>query len=139
MSLALSSVSSDLNQKILSSYDKNAGIKKIIQELQYNHVSHSSYTWDNRHLRRNGKLVVGQDHGLQSQILSIFYSSGPGGHSGVHATYQRVSTILYWKGLWKSVKEFVKTCVVYQQNKFEHVPSPSLLQPLLCLNPFFLC
>ena len=74
--------------------------------------------------------MVGQDSAVQSQILSLFHSFGLGDHSGVHATYQRILSILYWKGLWKSVKEFVRNCDVCQQNKTEHVASPGLLQPL---------
>ena len=72
---------------------------------------------------------MGHDPVLQSQILSLFHSSGLEGHSRVHATYQKVVAILYWKGLWKSVREFVRTCVTFQQNKSEHVSTPSLLQP----------
>ena len=75
-------------------------------------------------------MVVGRDHGLQTQILNWFHSLGLGGHSGVHATYQRMSTILYWKGMWKSVREFVRNCSVCQQNKAENMASPGLLQPL---------
>ena len=48
----------------------------------------------------------------------------------MHATYQRVSAILYWKGLWKTVREWVRQCVICQQNKLEHIAYPGLLQPL---------
>ena len=73
---------------------------------------------------------MGNDDGLQTQILKLFHASGLGGHSGVHATYQRIAAILYWKGLWKSVREFVRNCQICQQYKGETVAAPGLLQPL---------
>ena len=48
----------------------------------------------------------------------------------MHATYQRISSILYWRGLWKSVREYVRNCPVCQQYKGENVATPRLLQPL---------
>ena len=129
-SLAVSAVSSTLNQQILSSYEDDQGIQKIIQDLQRDPASHSSFIWEKGQLRRKGKLVVGRNFELLSQILQIFHSSGLGGHSGIHATYQRITSILYWKGLWKMVREFLRNCTVCQQYKTENIASPGLLQPL---------
>ena len=70
-------------------------------------------------VRKNSKL-----------FSQIFHSSGLGGHSGIHATYKRIASILYWKGLWKMVREFVRNCTMCQQYKTENVAFPSLLQPL---------
>ena len=128
--LALSSVSSDINHQILDSYTRDPGVTQIIQELEQNSNSHSSFTWEKGELRRKGRVVVGKDPKLHSQILEWFHSSGLGGHSGVHATYQRISAILYWKGLWKEVRQFVRNCPTCQQNKSENVSTPGLLQPL---------
>ena len=114
----------------MQSYKEDPVLIRIIQELEHNPVTHSSFTWDENQLRRKGRLVVGRNLELQSQILCLFHTSGLGGHSGVHATYQRIATVLYWKGLWKSVREFVRNCQVCQQNKPEHMASPGLLQPL---------
>ena len=105
-------------------------MQKIIRELTHDPASHVNFTWEEGLLRRKGKVVVGQNGALQAQIVKWFHSSGLGGHSGVHATYQRVSSILYWRGLWKTVREFVRNCITCQQNKSEHVLSPGMLQPL---------
>ena len=84
MSLALSSVSTDLNQQILDAYEHDRGIQKIIQELQQDDTSHSSFTYEKGQLRKKGKVVVGKDDRLQTQILLLYHTSGLGGHSGVH-------------------------------------------------------
>ena len=98
-----------------------------MQELQVDPASHSNFTYDSGFLRRKGKVVVGKNLPLQAQLVQLYHSTGLGGHSSIHATYQRISAILYWKGLWKSVREFVRSCEVCQQNKPEHVASPGLL------------
>ena len=83
----------------MDSYEHDPGIQKIIQELQLDDTSHSSFTYEKGQLKRKGKVVVGKDDRLQTQILLLYHTSGLGGHSGVHATYQRVADILYWIGL----------------------------------------
>ena len=99
---------------MLDSYVRDRGLQKVILELQQNPKSHKKICWDQGQLKRKGKIVVGNDVTLQIEILNLFHASGLGGHSGVHATYQRIATILYWKRLWKSVRDFVRTCQVCQ-------------------------
>ncbi|KAJ0796576.1 putative nucleotidyltransferase, Ribonuclease H [Helianthus annuus] len=53
-----------------------------------------------------------------------------GGHSGYHATLQRIKGFFYWKGQSKMVREWVRKCTVCQQSKYETVASPGLIQPL---------
>ena len=74
--------------------------------------------------------MVGNDERIQAQILELFHNSGLDGHSRIHATYQRIYSILYWKGLWKYMGEFIRKCQVCQQYKGENVATPSLLQSL---------
>ena len=115
----------------------SSGVMKIIKDLEQNPIPHKNFTWERGQLRRKGRLVVRKDTKLQAQILLVYHSSGLGGHFGVHATYQRISSILYWKGLWKTVREFIRTYTNCQQNKFENVAYPGLLQPLLVLKSIF--
>ena len=66
-----------------------------MRALQQNPRSHKSYMVDKRQLRRKGRVVVGHDPTLHNQILLLYHSFGIGGHSGVHATYQKIAVILY--------------------------------------------
>lgn len=52
-----------------------------------------------------------------------------GGHAGVSRTYKRVSRTFAWHGMLKDIKRFVAECHVYQQNHYETVRPPGLLQP----------
>ena len=106
--LAISAVSSDLSQQKMSSYEGDLRVQKIIRELVADSQAHSNYTWERGQRKRKGRLIVGRNAELKSQIVALFHSSRLGGHSEVHATYQRVSAILYWKGLWKIIREWVR-------------------------------
>ncbi|KAJ0602339.1 putative nucleotidyltransferase, Ribonuclease H [Helianthus annuus] len=52
------------------------------------------------------------------------------GHSGVHATVNRVNRLFYWPKLKADVMDYIKNCVVCQQCKAETVAYPGMLQPL---------
>jgi hypothetical protein len=77
---------------------------------------------------KNQQVWVGSNSALQTKISSAFHSVG--GHSGIHATYQRVKKLFYWPGLKSDVESFVKQCQVCQQAKHENCKYPGLLQPL---------
>ncbi|GMI79920.1 hypothetical protein HRI_001661300 [Hibiscus trionum] len=62
--------------------------------------------------------------------MESFHGSAVGGHSGANATIQRLSTVLYWKGLKKDVKNLVRECMVCQRNKGDKHHPRGLLQPL---------
>ena len=81
-------------------------------------------------MRRKGKLVVGLDLPLCTDLLHHFHSSTLGGHSGVQQTMARLCAVVYLKGLKKKVRQFVRESSVCQQCKYDHAASPGLLQPL---------
>nr|GEU31312.1 transposon Tf2-1 polyprotein [Tanacetum cinerariifolium] len=43
-------------------------------------------------------------------LLDEFHSSPNGGHSGFYRTYRRLASRIYWLGMTKSVREFVRVC-----------------------------
>ena len=53
-----------------------------------------------------------------------------GGNSGFLKTYHRVKKEFFWDGLKSDIQNFVAECLVFQQNKFETIKTPGLLQPL---------
>jgi transposase InsO family protein len=67
---------------------------------------------------------------VQQDILQAMHSSAIGGHSGFHATYNRIKKLFSWPGLKKQVKNYVASCSICQQAKIERLPYPGLLEPL---------
>ena len=76
------------------------------------------------------KLVVGSDAGLRWDLLKYFHSSLEGGYSGMDATLKRILVVVYWKGLKRVVRQFVRECEVCQRCKPNLSTYPGLLQPL---------
>lgn len=70
----------------------------------------SRFSWVDGLLRRKGKVVVDRDLELRKTILELLHASAVRGHSGASTTLQKVSSVLYWKGLKKNVREFVQNC-----------------------------
>ncbi|KAF2321857.1 hypothetical protein GH714_003182 [Hevea brasiliensis] len=73
-------------------------LQSLILAKQQDSSSHIQYNWISGCLRRKGKLVVGDNASLRLQLLKFFHDSPLGGHSGVHATFKRMSAVVYWKG-----------------------------------------
>lgn len=84
-----------------------------------------------------GRMVVGDDKKLRQELLKFFHASAMGGHSGVHATSQKISRVIYWKGLSADIRTFIRECHVCQQSKYDTAAYPGLLQPLEIPNYFW--
>ena len=74
--------------------------------------------------------MVGSDATLHLDLLKYFHTSTEGGHSRVEAIMRKISIVVYWKGLKRSIKEFVRECITCQQFKYDTTAYPRLLQPL---------
>lgn len=81
-------------------------------------------------LRHNGKLYIGSNGSLRNQILQELHQNGLGGHSGRMGTTKRMEQFFFWPSLKKDVIKYVKSCLVCQRSKVEHVHCLGLLQPL---------
>ena len=128
--LTVHSLESDLVALIKQSWVTDAGLQKLILELQTNAGSQRHHTWQNDELRRKGRLVIGQDVQLWEDILKWLHSSATGAHSGKNATIQRRKAVVYWRGMSRDVKAFIQRCSICQQCKYDTATSPGLLQPL---------
>lgn len=129
LSMAISLVTSDLEQQLKDSYHLDAGLLHIVQKISRGEVV-AHYTLLHGLLRKNEKLVVGPVPTLRRAIIEWHHSSLEAGHSGRDATSMGVKRLFYWKGILKDVKFFMKECLVCQAAKYEPLASPGLLQPL---------
>ena len=66
----------------------------------------------------------------RGHFIYALHNSAAGGHSGVHATYQRMKKLFYLPGMKSDVSKFVLLCNVCKLNKSEHTLPAGLLQPL---------
>ncbi|KAJ0803307.1 putative nucleotidyltransferase, Ribonuclease H [Helianthus annuus] len=125
-----------LMQRIITSQQKDDQLQEIVTKLKNGEVV-ANFKWNGEWLTKQGKLVVGGDRQLREDILNLCHSSPIGGHSGIHATTQRVKGMFFWKGITKMVRQFIRGCDVCMRAKHENVASPGLLQPLPIPNTVF--
>ena len=129
-SLLLSSIESDLLAKIKSSWVADVDAQLLIQQLENKSMPNTMLTWENGELRRKGKLVGGNDVALRTQLVSAFHNEHVWGNSRVQVSLKKLGSLFYWKGMSKSVKNFVREGDIYQRNKPNLEAYPDLLQPL---------
>ena len=127
---ALSVCTSDLLDRIKQSWLQDSALIHLMHKLQKHSGIAGKYTWHNGQLRRKGKLMVGVDSKLRKELIQHFHASAEGGHSGMDGTIKRLSAVVFWKGLRKAVRQFVRECEVCQRCKPDLAASPGLLQPL---------
>jgi len=97
-----------LLERIKLTWSTDPHLQKLISYLQHSAASHKHYSWLNDELKRKGKLVMGQDPTLIHDLLTWLHTSVVGGHSSRNATWQRVRSVLYWKGLFRDIKLFIQ-------------------------------
>jgi hypothetical protein len=93
-------------------------------------VRQPHYTLHTGILRYKGRICVGKDEQLKTNILSSLHSSAIGGQSGIGATLQRVKRVFDWPQMKKEVEKFVSECAVCQRAKGENCQYSGLFSPL---------
>ncbi|GKA17130.1 retrotransposable element Tf2 [Tanacetum coccineum] len=123
-------ITTNLAKKVEDSWMEDEKLHGVITKLKAGQSGKKHYVWSNQQLSRKGKKVVGQNAQLRTELLQYFHGGSVGGHSGVKITSHKICLVLYWKGLGKQVKQFVRECLVCQKYKPDLAAYPGLLQPL---------
>nr|GEU54449.1 hypothetical protein [Tanacetum cinerariifolium] len=76
------------------------------------------------------RYFIGAESKLKELLLFVFHNTSMAEHSGVKKMLVRTSALFYWKGMWKSIEDFIRKCLVCQQTKYSKQVPTGLLQPL---------
>jgi hypothetical protein len=113
-----------------ASYISDAHFQEELQKLAVKPDPTSPFTLHVGILRYHGRIYIGDDKTLKTQLMESMHASAIGGHSGMVASYQRIKRLFYWPGLKKDIEKFISKCATCQRAKAEHCPYPGLLEPL---------
>nr|GEX38417.1 hypothetical protein CTI12_AA187700 [Tanacetum cinerariifolium] len=80
---------------------------------------------------KGDRLYVPKWGDLRRIILKECHDSKWAGHPGIKRTLALVEGTYYWPRMEDDVETFVRTCLIYQQDKIEQKKSGGLLEPLL--------
>lgn len=108
---AMSSVSSELLNEIQDSWLYDDGLQAVLQSIQARTAS-SNFSFTDNQLRKKGKLMVGSNEALRKKIIGLVHNSVEGGHSGVAVTTHKISSMFYWKGLRRQVRDYIRRCSI---------------------------
>nr|GEW24460.1 retrotransposon-related protein [Tanacetum cinerariifolium] len=110
--------------QLLDGLKDDPQLQKIVQEVTNDPQSRPGFSLVNGKLYHKERLVIPATSPWIPQLLEEFHSSPNGGHSGFYRTYLRLASRIYWLGMTKSVREFVRAY------KSSTLSPAGLLQPL---------
>jgi hypothetical protein len=77
-----------------------------------------------------GLLYIPQDETLRSTLMREIHDAPTGGHLGREKSYRRLTSRVYWRGVYRDVMDYVRSCVSCAQNKASNANASDLLHPL---------
>ncbi|GJQ99979.1 retrotransposon-related protein [Tanacetum coccineum] len=116
--------------QLLDGLKDDPQLYKIVQEVMNDPQSRPGVSFVNGKLYHKERLVIPTTSPWIPQLLEEFHSSPNGGHSGFYRTYRRLASKIYWLGMTKSIREFVRACNTCQRCKSSTLSLAGLLQPL---------
>lgn len=117
-------------QEVLNSYAVDPHAKHLLAQLAVSSADYPNFTLANGLIQHEGRIWIGANIGLQTELIAAMHDSAIGGHSGQQATYQCLKKLFSWTGQKQAVEEYAKQCPQCQQAKHELCKPPGLLQPL---------
>jgi hypothetical protein len=115
--------------ELLNSYATDARAQKLLTQLALHNPDAQGYSLNKGLIRYKDRIWAADNAAMQSKLISALHDSAVGGYSGGRATYQRIKGLYYWPGMKRQIEEWIKQCLVYQQEKHEHSTPAGLLQP----------
>jgi transposase InsO family protein len=117
-------------EAVVDAYQQDEQARALLQRLVLATEIDNSYTLQQGVIHKNGRIWLPANSVLQQQIIRELHACPMGGHSGVPVTLRRLKQLFHWKGMAKSVHQFVTSCTICQQSKPDRAKYPGLLQPL---------
>jgi hypothetical protein len=111
---SLSAVVSVWIQEVINSYVVDDNAQNLLQQLAISSPNSQGYSLSEGLIRYKMNAWMGLNSATQTKIINAFHSSSFEGHSGILATFKRVSKLFWWQGLKADVESFVKQCQVCQ-------------------------
>jgi hypothetical protein len=115
---------------LLDEVSQDPYIQKIITDVMANNNKKPGFEVRQGILFYQGRLVISPSSPSIPLLLDEFHKTPTGGHSGFLRTYRRIADTLYWVGMQKQVRDYVRACDTCQRQKYSATTPGGLLQPL---------
>lgn len=114
-------------QKLLDELANDPYVQKLTEEVQQAPDKKPGFEVKQGVLFYHGRLVISPESPSIPVLLEEFHSTPTGGHPGFLRTYRRLSDNLYWVGMQKRIRDFVRACDVCQRQKYSATSPGGLL------------
>ncbi|GKF53330.1 ty3-gypsy retrotransposon protein [Tanacetum coccineum] len=114
----------DISQPIVGLLGNLKSENETLEELQALHQKLYTRSRQDGFRREQGFLIfrnryyVGTKSKLKALLLREFHDTPSACHEGVKKMLVGLSELFYWRGMRKSVKDYIKQCTVCQQTKY---------------------
>jgi len=115
-----------IGEMILGEYAKDKWATGIIDGT----TRDDRYTVVNDLIIYKDMIFLVPESEMKQKVLRAFHDLPMAGHPGYFKTYRQIRKRFTWKGLKTKVMQYVRECLICQQNKQEHSFPGGLLQPL---------
>ncbi|GJZ67422.1 ty3-gypsy retrotransposon protein [Tanacetum coccineum] len=125
-----------ISQPIVGLLDYLKSENETLEELQVLHQQLDTGSGPDGFRREQGLLIfgnryyVGTKSKLKALLLREFHDTSSAGYGGVKKMLVGLFALFYWRGMPKSVKDYIKQCTVCQQTKYSTQAVGVYLQPL---------
>lgn len=103
---------------VAAGYEKDENAQKILSALATGEPL-EAYTLVDGIIRYKGKIWLGANQEIQTNVMSALHDSPIGWYLGFFVTYRRIKSMFSWPSMKGYIKEFVSSCLVCQQDKTE--------------------
>jgi transposase InsO family protein len=131
---AISSVQATWLHDIVAGYQSDMVAQDKMSQLSIHSDSTGAYTLRDGVIRHRGRIWLGTNKQMHTQVADALHASPTGGHSGFPVTYRRVKSLFSWPLMKQFVHQHVQECHTCQRAKPERVRYLGLLQPLPVLS-----
>lgn len=95
--------------------DEDPFLANIKQVIKINPSAHPHFSLAGETLLHKGLMVLPASSPAIPSLLHEFHNNPIGGHGGIRRTYNKIASEFYWKGIKRSVQDYVKACDVCQR------------------------
>jgi transposase InsO family protein len=105
-------------------------VQDKLSQLSIHSDSSSAYTLRDGVICHRGRIWLGTNKQMHTQVTDALHASPTGGHFGFPVTYHRVKSLFSWPLMKQFVRQYVQECHTCQRAKPERVRYPGLHRPL---------
>ncbi|XP_048557267.1 cysteine-rich receptor-like protein kinase 10 [Triticum urartu] len=118
-------------QEVTQGYAQDPKTQQLITQLALAPIADGKFTFNQGILWFKGRVWLGNNQKMQTQIMRAMHNSALGRHSGFPATYNQIKQLFTWPSMKAQIKAHVQACHICKQVKPDSSPYLGLLHPLL--------